>query len=49
MAWNLAQPSVLLSGGFDHRACLVRAPHTIAPHGLGCRVPGSGLQGVDVS
>ncbi len=28
VAWNPAQPSVLLSGGFDQRACLVRVSRT---------------------
>jgi len=28
-AWNPAQPSVLLSGGFDRRACLVRFLETL--------------------
>lgn len=27
VAWNPAEAAVLLSGGFDKRACLVRARH----------------------
>ena len=39
VGWNPAQPSVLLSGGFDQRACLVRWPERGAASSLKCMPP----------